>query len=722
MRLFLLAQLIFLSITHGLAQPEHSVARKWNEVLLDAVRNDLARPTIHARNLFHVSAAMYDAWVAFEPNASTFFLGRDVGEFPIVFEEFPEFNTSDKQSLQREAISYACYRLIQHRFRNAPGFSTIEQEINQLMDDLGYDRNYFETDYTGGSAAALGNYIADRIKAFGLQDGANELGSYGNNYYEPINEPLKLVSGGENMLTNPNRWQPLEFDEAFIDQSGNLIEAGKIPFLSPEWGDCIPFAFTEGDASRYIRDGMEYTVYQDPGHPAFIDTLSGVSISDPYKWGFSLVAIWSSHLDATDGEMIEVSPNSIGNINPEDIPDDFADYPEFYDLLNGGDISKGYDINPKTGMPYEEQWVPRGDYSRVLAEFWADGPDSETPPGHWFTILNYVNDQPELEKRFKGEGAVLDDLEWDVKAYFILGGTMHDAAMAAWSVKGYYDYIRPISAIRYMATRGQSSDPEMPNYSKAGIPLVPGKIELIGEGDELAGENGENINEIKLFAWKGHDYIDDAETDTAGVGWILAHDWWPYQRPSFVTPPFAGYVSGHSTFSRSAAEVLTMLTGDEYFPGGLGEFHAGQNDFLVFEQGPSVDVVLQWAKYVDASDQCSLSRIWGGIHPPVDDLPGRKMGMAIAQRSFSFAEDVFNRRVLAIESDTQNQFQVFPNPASDLLRIKGARKGELVLFRDTGGKIIYSQNYNGDGIPLSTFEKGLYLVTVNEETQKLLIE
>ena len=69
-------------------------------------------------------------------------------------------------------------------------------------------------------------------------------------------------------------------------------------------------------------------------------------------------------------------------------------------------------------------------------------------------------------------------------------------------------------------------------------------------------------------------------TDVAGVGWILAEDWWPYQRPSFVTPPFAGYVSGHSTFSRAAAEIITMMTGDEYFPGGMGTFEVKQNDFL----------------------------------------------------------------------------------------------------------------------------------------------
>jgi hypothetical protein len=125
------------------------------------------------------------------------------------------------------------------------------------------------------------------------------------------------------------------------------------------------------------------------------------------------------------------------------------------------------------------------------------------------------------------------------------------------------------------------------------------------------------------------------------VGWIPAKYWWPYQRPTFVSPPFPGYISGHSTYSRTAAEVLTALTGDAYFPGGMGVFPCLQNQFLVFEDGPAQTITLQWATYRDASDQCSLSRIWGGIHPPVDDIPGRKVGIVIAADAVTHAETYF---------------------------------------------------------------------------------
>jgi hypothetical protein len=246
-----------------------------------------------------------------------------------------------------------------------------------------------------------------------------------------------------------------------------------------------------------------------------------------------------------------------------------------------------------------------------------------------------------LEKRFEGVGELLDPLEWDVKGYFVLGGAMHDAAVAAWGIKGWYDYLRPISAIRAMADRGQSSYPEGPYYHVDGIPLEPGFIEVVTAGDPLAIEDVANIGKIKLYAWRGPEYIEDYKDDVAGVGWILAENWWPYQRPSFVTPPFGGFLSGHSTFSRAAAEVLTQLTGDPFFPGGMSGFITQHNRFLVFEDGPTEDITLEWATYRDASDQCSLSRIWGGIHPPADDILGRLIGMKIGPAAFTFAEDYF---------------------------------------------------------------------------------
>ncbi len=438
-------------------------------------------------------------------------------------------------------------------------------------------------------------------------------------------------------------------------------------------------------------------------------------------WNFSLVSVWASHLDPTDGVMWDISPASIGNISS--YPTSFEDYDQFYDFEEGGDIGQGHDLNPVTGQPYEVQMVPRGDYARVLAEFWADGPDSETPPGHWFTILNYVLDHPLFEKRFEGEGEILDDLEFDVKAYFVMGGTMHDAAITAWGIKGWYDYIRPVSAIRYMAEMGQSSDENLPNYHEHGIPLVDGLIELVEAGDPLAMEDSDNIGKIKLFTWKGPAYIEDEETDEAGVDWIMAGNWWPYQRPSFITPPFAGYISGHSTYSRCAAEAMTLLTGDAFFPGGMGEFEAPKDEFLVFEDGPSVDLTLQWATYRDASDQCSLSRIWGGIHPPADDIPGRLIGMELGPEAFNYAKSYFET-VSTVDESKTIPLEIYPNPIQsgqqlDITSNLFSNKVNLQII-DASGKMLQNENINtGNGIHINTefLSSGMYILRITDKNK-----
>ncbi|HVS64436.1 MAG TPA: vanadium-dependent haloperoxidase [Thermoanaerobaculia bacterium] len=618
------------------AARQGSVARQWNEELLQAIRKDYARPTVHARNLFHVAAAMYDAWAAYDQQASTYL-------------HHERASAEDVTKAREVSISYAAYRLLSWRFRHSPGAEETQQRLDVRMTELGLDPALDST--SGSSPAALGNRIARTWIEYGLGDGANEQDGYVNHFYQPVNEPLPVALLTIPELVDPNRWQPLELD-VFVDQAGNVLEDSKVPeCLSPEWGLVRPFSLTEDDLTIHERDGHQYWVYHDPGPPPML----GGPRQEEYLDGFQQVIEWSGLLDPRDGVTIDISPGARG-----------------HNTLGTND-GHGYERNPKTGQPYAEQVVPAGDYYRVLAEFWADGPDSETPPGHWFTIANTVSDSSELVKRIGGEGPVVDDLEWDVKLYLALGGSMHDVAIAAWGAKGWYDYIRPISAFRYMASLGQRSDPELPSYHPQGVRLVPGKVELITAETIAAGqrheplafgpvgdrkrdprkeepgadrrgyryEHGAHLGKIAVRSWRGPNFVVDPETDFAGVDWILAEWWWPYQRPSFITPPFAGYVSGHSTYSRAAAEVLTLFTGDPFFPGGIGRFPAPKNEFLVFEDGPSVDVELQWAKYVDASDECSLSRIYGGIHPPQDDIPGRLMGAVIGPQAFHHALALF---------------------------------------------------------------------------------
>ena len=585
------------------------MARQWNEAALEAIRKDFAKPTSHARNLYHLSVAMWDAWAAYDTTA-----------LPVLFDERQTGLTRKSArnkitEAREEAISYAAYRVLRSRYRNSPGAIETIPSFDDLLERLGYDESV--TTLTGDSPAAIGNRIAERLLEYGANDGAlEEPGDFlVDTGYKPINPPLVVADPGTGVLVDPNRWQPLQLDIS-IDQAGRELPSGVQLYLGPHWGGVRPFALTtETDEPK------RSTLYYDPGPPP---GLEGDSIPIYQDIFLDVVRFGSMHTP-DDGVLIDISPGAIGA-----------------NTLGAHD-GVGHPVNPVTRLPYESNVVKRGDWSRVIAEFWADGPDSETPPGHWNVLANYVTDHPDNVRRIEGTGPELTPLEWDVKLYLALNGALHDAAIAAWGIKAHYDYVRPITAIRHMSSLGQSSNPDAPAYHPMGMPLEEGLVEVITTASKAPGgphsHLADFVGEIAIYGWPGQP--EDPEREYNGIRWIRGVEWLPYQRATFVTPPFAGYVSGHSTFSRAGAEVMARFTGSMYFPGGIGEFVARAKEYLVFESGPSETVVLQWSTYYDASDEAGISRLYGGIHPRVDDFPGRIIGAEVGIDAFRKAKHHF---------------------------------------------------------------------------------
>ena len=592
--------------------PAESVARQWNDALLDAIRVDTPRPTVHARNLFHTSAAVYDAWAAYDPQSRGYLVDAPASA-----------PGPDSQADREQTISFAAYRLLNHRFADSPGGPQALPAFDRLITRLGYDPSFTST--VGDSPAALGNRIAQRYIAYGLSDHANEANDYADAVgYSPSNPPL-VVAGGDPTMADPDRWQPLT-----IQKNGQPVTQS---FLTPHWGNVKTFAAARPASQDPLTEAPYASDLVGPP-PAFGTTA--------FQQDALEVIRFSATLDPTSGETINISPRIRGNAAP------------------GSNDGSGHRVNPVTGEPYADNIVPLGDWGRVLAEFWADGPNSETPPGHWNAIANEVSDHPGLVKRIGGErggGPVVSDLEWDAKLHFALNAAAHDSAVVAWDLKRQVDYVRPISMIRYMGSLGQSSDPTGPAFNPNGLPLEPGLVELVTADTAAPGgrHEGLEVGTVAIRAWRGftpgseadpapgNNAADPADGDTfAGVGWIAAVDWRPYQAEDFVTPAFPGYISGHSTFSRAMAEVLAAYTGDEYFPGGVGEFNFEQGRGLNFEDGPTEDILLQWATYTDAADEAGLSRLYGGIHVRADDFDGRIVGEALGQNAYALATGFFN--------------------------------------------------------------------------------
>ena len=231
------------------------------------------------------------------------------------------------------------------------------------MASLCYRTDYETTE--GDSPAALGNRIAAAVIEYGRDDGALEEQRYVDSSFTPANDPL-LVGDPGTTMRDPNAWQPLALEEQ-IAQNGLPIPGSVQTFIGPHWGKVTPFALPPSPDGTPI----------DPGPPPRL----GDATSDE---AFKQAALDRAPLQqrARPGGR-RGGRHRTGRARRQ--------------LARGPTTGTGTTRTRSTGEPYEPHVVLRADYGRALAEYWADGPKSETPPGHWNVIANAVTDRPGLQ-------------------------------------------------------------------------------------------------------------------------------------------------------------------------------------------------------------------------------------------------------------------------------------------------------------------------------------
>lgn len=206
------------------------------------------------------------------------------------------------------------------------------------------------------------------------------------------------------------------------------------------------------------------------------------------------------------------------------------------------------------------------DTNKVIAEYWADGPRSVTPPGHWDLFSQFVLAQFASKKN----NHTLND---DVMLFFALTNAIFDASIACWECKRYYDSCRPISAVHALYTGTQ------------------------------------------ITAWGG---------PGRGPQTFDGSLWQTYIK----TPSFPEYVSGHSTFSAAGAYILAGATGSDSF--GNSYTAAAGSSTIEPGSTPASSVTLSWPTYSSAALQAGMSRRYGGIHFQKADDDGRALGQQVA--------------------------------------------------------------------------------------------
>ena len=373
-------------------------------------------------------------------------------------------------------------------------------------------------------------------------------------------------------------------------------------FLTPHWGDVTPFALDSGEQFR-------------PEAP------------QPFLLVDGEVDLATKTISLEDtGEVLPISKDLIGNIIN----------PEF--------ITQAEEIVEASGSLTDEQ--------KLIAEFWEDPGGTSFPPGTWMTFGEFVSARDD------------NTLDEDAQMFFALGNAVFDAGIATWSTKAYYDYVRPVRAIRTL-----------------------GELGLIGEYDQQLGG-------YAIEAWAGAE---------AGTETILASDFMTYQTPgSHASPPFAEYTSGHSAFSAAGAEILESFTNSDDF-GADVTFEPGESRF---EPGlkPAEPITLEWETFSEAADEAGISRIYGGIHFEQGDLNGRLLGRQVGEAVWTEAQ--FYIQGGEAQDDSQND-PIFGTSGNDVfdtadfddrlnnkLVFAGAGEDLIDASFGNGGNRIYAQGGN----------------------------
>jgi hypothetical protein len=469
------ASLALPSTIAGAAALRDSVVLRWNDALLQGIRNSRLGPPMVARALAIAHTCMYDAWAAYDHKA----VGTRLGG---LLRQPPRERTLANM---KRAVSFAAYRAAIDLF---PAASSV---FDVLMHDLGYDERDRSRDTS--TATGIGNVAAQAVLDFHHRDGANQLGNepggaLGIAYadytgYVPANEPMDIrVPFDPAAVHDPSSWQPLRY----VDAAGSVVTPA---FVGAHWQHVKTFAVRPGS----LR-----------------------SSTGPARYGS---------------------------------PDYFA---QAQALLN---ISAAL-----------------GDEEKMIAEYWADGPRSELPPGHWNLFAQFV-------ARRDRHGGLEHGLERDVKLFFAITNAVSDAGCCAWDNKRAFDSVRPITAIRTL------------------------------------------FRDRLVRAWAG---------PYQGTKLIGGATWFPYQPTTFPTPPFPEYSSGHSSFSAAGAEILKRFTHSDRF-GASVTLPAGSSRV---EPGavPARDLTLSWPTFSDAAGQAGISRRYGGIHFEQADLDARSTGRSAARR------------------------------------------------------------------------------------------
>ena len=351
-------------------------------------------------------------------------------------------NMRADRAAQAESVSFAAYRCLVNLFPSAQSAA----RLRLAMTGLGYNPDYTSTDTF--TAAGIGNKAAEAVILARRNDGSNQYGD--------LNVPAPAtVTPYADYTGYRSRYSAMGF---CTPQLVLTCAALNIPSNTPLYWQPLTFTFY----SPSVANGVETQAQND-----VVQKFIAPHWENVRPFALSSARQFDTHPAVAAGPLLQNGNTQIYAANVEEI------------------------------LKYSRELTPQ---RKLIVEYWADGPESELPPGHWGLLAQH------LSKRNN------HSIEKDAKMFFAMHNASFDAGIVVWHLKRKYDSVRPITAIRY-AKQGQS-----------------------------------------VLAWGGPGF---------GTESIQGEKWIPYNPGSNLTPAFPGFVSGHSGFSSASARALQLVTGSD---------------------------------------------------------------------------------------------------------------------------------------------------------------
>jgi hypothetical protein len=235
------------------------------------------------------------------------------------------------------------------------------------------------------------------------------------------------------------------------------------------------------------------------------------------------------------------------------------------------------------------------DEQKIIAEFWAGGPGSVTPPGMWVVFLDiYLRSN-------------VVDLIKEIKSYAILSTSLYQAGICAWRLKRDHLQARPLQKIRqYEYGHEMNQSWNSKTQGQYWLPYQELNFVTPPFPDFVSGHSSFSSSSAKIFCYM-------FQTDTINLTNPVINN----NIINYLSPVLTNTVN----FSLNNTFVLPHTS-------------------TIESNVPSTSINLNWNTWSDMARSSGKSRLYGGIHIESSNQAGQLLGSNIADKIWDLMKNI----------------------------------------------------------------------------------